>query len=300
MPFHKGEHMAQARMGVPKAGLWAPRSIRSFMPDQHRSFFEAQPFLAAAARDGEGRPWATLLAGRPGFAAAPSDRVLQVSATPAEGDALKNAFVAGADVGLLGLEFATRRRNRVNGRIEVAEEAGFRLSVRQSFGNCPQHIRPRSWRWSDDTADAPPVRRAAALTVADRAMVSAADTFFIASGYAEPAGDAASAGLDVSHRGGAPGFVQVISPTRLVFPDFGGNRFYNTVGNLMLDARIGLLFVDFPSGGLLQISGRAEIDWDSAALADAVRAERLIAVDIEDVVRLPQALPLRWTDLPSG
>ena len=62
----------------------------------------------------------------------------------------------------------------------------------------------------------------------------------------------------------------------------------------MLDPSIGLLFIDFTTGGMLQLSGRARIDWDSEAVAATPGAHRLINVDIEAVVELPRALPLRW------
>ncbi|MEQ9121481.1 MAG: pyridoxamine 5'-phosphate oxidase family protein, partial [Alphaproteobacteria bacterium] len=145
-PFHAGERAAQARMGADDVGRWAVRAIRPSLPDQHRAFFEGLAFVAVAARDRTGQPWATLLAGPPGFAASPDPETLAVASLPAEGDPLAGAIRAGADIGLLGIDFATRRRNRANGRVLAADDRGFRLSVRQSFGNCPQHSHVRDWR----------------------------------------------------------------------------------------------------------------------------------------------------------
>jgi len=284
-PFHAGELAAQARIGARDVGRWAPKAIRPYMPDQHRDFFRALPFVALAARDGAGRPWATLLAGPPGFVDSPDPQTLDLAAAPGAGDSLEGAIQAGADVGLLGIDFATRRRNRVNGRVAGADGRGFRLAVRQSFGNCPQHIRVRDWR-PDLRAASAPARRASALSPEDVALVRAADTFFVASGH-PGAGDARSDGLDVSHRGGDPGFVRVERPDRIVFADLAGNKFYNTVGNLMVDPQVALLFVDFATGALLQIAGRAEIRWDALELASIPRAERLISVDVEEIAALP-------------
>ncbi|RMD64926.1 MAG: ferredoxin, partial [Alphaproteobacteria bacterium] len=101
-------------------------------------------------------------------------------------------------------------------------------------------------------------------------------------------------GMDASHRGGDPGFVRATSPTRLVFPDFAGNNHFNTMGNLVLDPRAGLLFVDFETGGLLQLTGTATIDWDSEAVVRVPGARRLVTIDIEEIVELPAAVPLRW------
>ena len=106
--------------------------------------------------------------------------------------------------------------------------------------------------------------------------------------------------MDASHRGGDPGFVQVESETRLLFPDYAGNNHFNTIGNLTLDPRVGLLFVDFPTGGMLQLTGRAEITWEGPTLERSPGARRLVHVDVEEVVHLPRALPLRWSEAGAG
>ena len=100
--------------------------------------------------------------------------------------------------------------------------------------------------------------------------------------------------MDASHRGGEPGFVSVENNTRLIFPDFAGNNHFNTMGNLVLDPRVGLLFVDFETGSLLQLTGRASIDWESDTVAKSPGAHRLVTIDIDEIVELPTAIPLRW------
>ena len=131
------------------------------------------------------------------------------------------------------------------------------------------------------------------LTSSQRAWIENADTFFIASGY-RGEGESPTFGMDASHRGGDRGFVGVLSDTRLRFPDYAGNNHYNTIGNLVLDPRVGFLFVDFESGGLLQLTGTALIDWDSDELRDFPGARRLVTFDIEEIVELPAAVGLRW------
>lgn len=294
-PFHAGERAVQSRLGVAGIEHWARQVIRPYLPEQHRAFHTAQPFLVAAARDAEGRPWATVLSGPEGFVTSPDPRGLTIDARPPAGDALEAALTPGADIGLLGIELATRRRNRVNGRIADGPANGSNLlvfKVGQSFGNCPQYITPRRWRRVEDhqPGDA---RATASLSSAQADWITGADTFFIASGHRGD-GEAESFGMDASHRGGEPGFVTVISATRVVFPDYAGNNHYNTIGNLVVDPRIGLLFVDFSSGNLLQLSGRARIDWASDAVGRVPGAHRLITMDIEAVVELPGALSLRW------
>ncbi|MEO1575991.1 MAG: FAD-binding oxidoreductase, partial [Pseudomonadota bacterium] len=74
---------------------------------------------------------------------------------------------------------------------------------------------------------------------------------------------------------------------------------FNTIGNLVADPRVGLLFLDFAGGGLLQITGRATIDWDSPAVAEHAGARRLVIIDIEHIVERHGVLPMRFSD-PSG
>ena len=291
-PFHAGEQNVQERLGVRDIEDWARKVVRDHLPDDHRAFHTAQPFLVAAARDSKDRPWVTLLVGPEDFITSPNPRSLAIAARLAAGDALEGALTPGADIGLLGIELATRRRNRVNGRIGESENDVIAFAVEQSFGNCPQYIREREWRRVDGEAPGKPSTRSS-LAASQRDWIASADTFFIASGY-RGEGESPAFGMDASHRGGDPGFVEVESGNRLIFPDYAGNNHYNTIGNLTLDPRVGLLFVDFASGSLLQLTGGAAIDWDSQALARFPGARRLIAIEIDEVVELPSAVPLRW------
>lgn len=291
-PFHPGETQVQTRMGVREAiEPFARRVVRDHLPEQHRAFYAQLPFLVVAGRDSAARPWATLLAAPSGVADSPDPYTLDLHALPSPGDALEESFAPGADLGLLGIEFHTRRRNRVNGRIASRDEQGVRLRVDQTFGNCPQFIHARDWE-AQATSAASPALRGERLAAAQQAWIGSADTFFVATGY-RASGEQAAYGMDASHRGGAAGFVQVLDATTIAWPDYAGNNHYNTLGNLVMDARIGLLFVDFATGSLLQLSGTARIDWTP----DEARwpgAQRVVMVSIEAVVELPAALPLRW------
>ncbi len=292
-PFHAGERAVQEKLGVrEQIEPFARRVVRSFMPEEHRLFYSQLPFMVGAARDDQGRPWATLLAGTPGFVSSPDPQQLHIDAAPAAGDALDGHLTPGADLGLLGLEFATRRRNRVNGRV-IASDAGLAFAVDQSFGNCPQYIHTRDWVLRPEDV-APSAVRSDALSERTQRWIREADTFFIASGHREN-GDAAYFGMDASHRGGEPGFIEVSDARTLTFPDYSGNNHFNTIGNLVEDPRVGLLFVDFEGGHLLQLSGTASIDWDSPAVAAVPGARRLVTVRVDAVVELRDALPIRWS-----
>ena len=152
-PFHAGEKAVQERLGVSDIEDWARKVVRDHLPDEHRAFHTALPYLVVAARDEAGRPWVSLLCGRNGFITSPDPGALVIDAAPGLGDALAHAFVPGADIGILGIELSSRRRNRLNGRIrEGGGDSGGAIicGVDQTFGNCPQYIRERAWRQIDD------------------------------------------------------------------------------------------------------------------------------------------------------
>jgi len=297
-PFHAGEQAVQERAGVRGvADSMGRRGIRRFMPDQHREFFAAQPFFVIGGVDASGQPWATLRVGGTGFVSTPDDHTLRIEGGALRGDPLAGSWHEGAMFGGLGIEPRVRRRNRVNGRVKANEDDTLLIEVTQSFGNCPKYIQsrtPLSVVPDTATTDAEP-EIATQLGAADRELVARADTFFIASAnLSDEAGLAR--GVDVSHRGGAPGFVRVDDANTLIAPDYSGNRFFNTIGNLVQEPRAGLLFIDFATGNMLYVAARAEIVWEGAELAAFAGAQRLVRFHVEQVRRSRGALPLRWSE----
>ena len=293
-PFHEGEQHVQTRLGVrDEIEPWARQVVRPYLPGEHREFYSRLPFLIMAARDSAGRPWATMLADEPGFVTSPDPRTLNIDALPSPGDALVDALQSGDDIGLLGIELQSRRRNRVNGRLTGDGASNLVLSVDQGFGNCPQYITERSWSRAPAGTSPGRATRGSELTARQQEFIQRADTFFIATGF-RGRGASEVFGMDASHRGGAPGFVQVTGAQEIFFPDYAGNNHFNTLGNLQMDPRAGLLFVDFERGELLQLTGRTRIDWDSQEIQRHAGARRLVHFEIEEVVSLERALPLRW------
>lgn len=299
--FHAGEIVMQQRAGVREhlAGI-GDRVIRDHMPAQHRELFRKLPTLVVGSVDEQRRPWASILAGRPGFVHDLDAYRLRIDARPSAGDRLAEHLVPGASVGLLGLEPQTRRRNRMNGRVTSLDERGFVVTVEQSFGNCPQYIQARTPVWvGGDAAPRAVEHGGAHLSDALIEWVRAADTFFIASAAPLGAGNSArNAGVDVSHRGGRPGFVRVDDTPQgsvLTVPDFRGNFFFNTLGNIVANPQVGLLFVDYERGDLLQIGARAVVIEDSDEVRRFEGAQRLLRIGVECRVFSPGALPLRWS-----
>ena len=238
--FHAGEEALQARAGARERLAEAgPRVIRAAMPEQHRDFFVQLPFAVLGTLAPDGQPWATAVAGPVGFIASPAADRLHLGARPLPDDPAAAGLAAGAPVGLLGIQPHTRRRNRANGRVAAMDADGFTLAVEQSFGNCPKYIHARRVTHAPRSAPPEPVRTGACLDADARDLIRRADTCFIASAHPDALrADSAAQGVDVSHRGGRPGFVGV-GGDHLWVPDFAGNQYFNTLGNLLLNPQAG-------------------------------------------------------------
>lgn len=292
-PFHPGERAIQQRVGVrDKMEAVARRVLRNFMPDQHREFFAMLPFLVLGTVDDAGWPAASIVVGAPGFVSAPYATTLRIRALPLPSDAATANLKPGGDIGIVGIDFATRRRNRANGTVTAIDDGGFEVRVMQSFGNCPKYIQARDWRTATADERGPlRVEEGEALGAPERAMIAAADTFFIASAAA---GDEPGHGVDASHRGGLPGFVGVADGRTLSVPDYSGNLYFNTLGNLLLNPRCGLLFLDFATGATLRVAAEAEIVWEGPEVAAVAGAQRLVRFHVARWRRAENAVPLRW------
>lgn len=302
-PFHHGEVRLQEGLGVSeRMAAFGRRAIRDVIPDQHRAFYGQLPFIVAGTVDPAGDTWATLITNRPGFLASPDRRTLSVSARRDPTDPADAGLESGDAVGLLGIELHTRRRNRMNGMVRRTDALGFDVTVVHAFGNCPQYIQHRDFQFvttaSDaSSANADVLQRRDQLDARDLAIITGADTFFVAS-YVDL--DDGQRQVDVSHRGGKTGFVRIDEDGGLTIPDFAGNLHFNTLGNVLLNPKVGLVFPDFETGDMLQMSGDAEIILDHPEIVAFQGAERLWRFRPRVIVRRPAALGLRWRLAENG
>ena len=303
--FHAGELALQERTGVrDRIGSTGSRFIRAFMPEQHRELFVRLPTLFVGSIDGARRPWASVVFGPPGFIQAPDAQHLTINAWPLAGDPLRAQLRVGSPLGLLGIEPQTRRRNRVNGTVIDVAAQRFTIEVDQSFGNCPQYIQARAPQWVQRTQPENDAEaRDGLLQARGVALIERADTFYIASAAAQARGHAGAQGVDVSHRGGKPGFVRVQEQNGksvLLAPDFRGNFLFNTLGNIVANPRAGLLFLDYADGHVLQLTGGAEIVWDGPEVRVFAGAQRVLRVTVASSRWFESALPLRWSTPQSA
>ena len=287
--FHDGELAVQRRAGVERIAARIGLNISPSMPDEYGSFLSRQPFVVVAGQDAEGRVWSSLIVGGVGFARVLDDRRLLLEAELAPGDPLEHAFEPpGSPIGLLAIEFHQRARIRLNGTAQRTGN-GIVVAVAEAYGNCHKYIQRRvPVARLAPAADSRP-RQGTALDERQARLIRGADTFFIASAHPQR-------GADASHRGGRPGFVHVGGDGSAVrFPDYSGNRMFQTLGNLTVDPRAGLLFLNWDSGTTVQLTGRAEVVWaDGGDLAALPGAERAVDVSIDAVLERERAMPARW------
>lgn len=278
--FHEGELATQRRAGVEaEAGRLENMLDSSGLSDGAARFLASQRFAALTGRDHNDVLWVSPLAAPQGFLRGRAG-VLHVSAAPRDGDPL-HEMRAGQQVGLIAIDFASRRRLRINGELVGADHAGLTIGIDQSYGNCPKYIHRRTIDVAGLATPSKRPRRATLLAPADQAMIAKSDTFFL--GTTHP-----TRGNDASHRGGPPGFVRVDSPNRLWWPDFPGNNMFNSYGNLAVDDEAALLFLDFDTGATLHVSGTARVRWTTpGAAGDDGAVGRQVAFSVGAVAAIP-------------
>ncbi|MEU8677570.1 pyridoxamine 5'-phosphate oxidase family protein [Streptomyces sp. NPDC048560] len=295
--YHRGEIAVQDRAGLARQAGSAGRALKDSVPEVAAAFLAEQPMLVLGGTDGAGRVWATQLTGEPGFLTTPDPRTLRIGALPQPEDPLAGVLLgtgaggapAPARVGAIAIEPATRRRMRINGR-SVRDGAGLRVDLDQVVSNCPKYLQTRDYRLLP--AEGPGARRSVtdspSLSPAQQQALRSADTFFIAT--ASDRGDA-----DASHRGGNPGFVEVLSPNRLRWPDYLGNSMFLTLGNLEVNPAAGILLPGWDTGSALHLTGAARTVWDAAEIARVPGAQRLVEFEIAAVREITAATRLRWS-----
>ena len=280
--FHEGELAVQQLAGVRAeadrlSGMLAPPHLGGAA-----RFLGERTFAALTGRDTEGRLWTSPLVGPPGFLDAEAT-TLRVHALPSPGDPLHDLPV-GQAVGLIVMDYARRRRIRVNGVLVERGAEGLRVDVEQAFGNCPKYIRPRQLAADAPQADDGAATRGATLSAAQRELLARTETIFLGTTHPDR-------GVDTSHRGGPAGFIRV-EDGALWWPDYPGNNMFTSFGNLAVDDTAAVLVPDFGTGTSLLLSGRAAVEWVTAGSAgDDGGTGRRVRFTVQQVAGGP--LPVR-------
>lgn len=297
--FHQGELFIQTESGIQeRAHKFGNKLIRDHIIDQHKEFFEGLSYVFIALQDSEGRPWLSVMQGVSGFINSPDPKTLVLSGKPMGVDLLGLQIDPQKPVGIVGLDLSTRRRNRLNGNIRSSHDNVLSIDVGHSFGNCPKyiqlrHFEPGSKDIKEGSNNDSEIEHFVEFSDADIDLIRQSDTLFIASA------DKKDGDLDATHRGGKPGFVRVDNKTQLWFDDYPGNNFYQTFGNIHRYSTVGLLFLDFESGDLLLISGKARLENLDNAKDNKLKNSKFLArrfnFTLEKGLRLKGAVEGRWS-----
>jgi uncharacterized protein len=110
----------------------------------------------------------------------------------------------------------------------------------------------------------------------DRAFITRMDMFFLATADADGY-------PNCSYKGGDPGFVRVVDERTIVFPIYDGNGMYLSMGNALVNPRIGMLFIDFENQWRMRVNGEATIAPDDPLLAEYPEAQFIVRVRTRQV-----------------
>jgi uncharacterized protein len=284
-PFHEGELEVQSLAGESQMAERNGVLIADRIIGGARPFLQQQSMVAFASQDRANNLWSSIVFGRPGFIRSEDGYAMDfdLSQVAVRG---KDPLWANIDLnpaaGLLAIDLATRRRIRINGLLSRPRENSLRLSVQEAYPNCPKYITRRQLKTvSTELTESLPDTTGATLGPDQQGTLTRADVLFVATAHP-------TRGADASHRGGAPGFLEVLDDRTLRIPDYSGNSMFNTHGNLRVNARAGIIVPDFERGRTLQLTGTAETLWKQDDLADRTGGtHRFLSFHIAQWLELP-------------
>jgi hypothetical protein len=303
-------------LGVSTASRPNPTSLE--FPPAHGVRIASNHLLGLGTLDDEGQPWSTIWGGERGFAKRIAKGVLGIRAVvDRQYDPVVQALLGSAVPGKhvrrddetigrkfmsgISIDFDSRDRVKVMGRLLTGEaednnnvgEVQLAMLVQESTGNCPKYINKR-----DVHAHVPSPRLVSdSLPLPQHAidLIHKADLFFMSSTN----GDS----MDTNHRGGRVGFVRVArnEPDKecgdggvvLVYPEYSGNRLYQSLGNLYLNNKIGIAVPDFETSDVLYLTGTAQLLLGEAATAVMPYCKLALQIHVQAARLVADGLPFR-------
>ena len=260
VPFHPGELRLQEMFNEQAKAKRISFSVRRGFVDRTAKSLAGMSLLAVTVRVGDILE-CFLLSGPPGFLCARDTTTLVIAPEHPLPGRLLDACRAGTSIGTTGADFTSGVRVRVNGIARVENDGVIVVSTDEVFPNCKLHVAAR--QSLPHAADGEPV-----LSPED--WVPSAQLLFIAS----ERGD--GSGLDIAHRAGPPGFIE-LTGGRLRYEDYYGNGLYQSHGSLDLHPRATILVVDLEQGRGLAFQGSTTLD-----VTDDM-SRRWVAIDITSI-----------------
>lgn len=258
-PFHEGELLVQQRVGEVSEAQQNGRILADTLHQGAAKLIQQQPMVILGSVDTQHNTWTSMLFGQPGFIKSVDPQTIEFDLTQAilhSSDPFWTNINHDNRIGMLIIELASRRRLRVNGTIARTTSDRLCLHVLESYPNCPKYIQRRHLALNPKkVSNQLPEPRFGQSLSEQQGWIESADTLFVASAHP-------TRGVDVSHRGGNPGFVRMLDDRTLRIPDYMGNSMFNTLGNLVVNPQAGLVFLDYDRSRTLQLIGRTTIQWN--------------------------------------
>ena len=255
--YHQGELEAQFRAGERNLSERNAKAVSNKITPGAVNFLQNQPFIIATTRNSAGEVYASAISGKPGYLKVINEQNIEIDTvlvTSNPMDVFWKNIKEDQSIGLLFIELSSRRRYRVNGKVQLAK-GKLLISIHQAYPNCPKYIQQRQIKPSGEKVFSNKFLAGITLTEEIQKVISTSDTFFVGSSDSEGR-------LEASHRGGPRGFVVIEDSSTLLIPDYSGNSMFNTLGNFMVNPNAGLLFIDFENRRTLQLIGTSEIIWN--------------------------------------
>ncbi|MEX0732193.1 MAG: 2Fe-2S iron-sulfur cluster-binding protein [Aquisalimonadaceae bacterium] len=252
-----------ARSQIESSGAHA---IRTAIDPDTELLLLRQTVVFITALDADGYPRCMQLTGKPGFLCSNSSDGVAIDWAMTDTTVDQLQLQTGTPLALLFLDSPSGTVVRFNGWATDASTKRAELRITQLFSKAARYAHRRDNRQTRP-ATQPPVRDDAqsALTPSMIAFLETVDTLIVASRHPEPE-KKDTHGLDLSHRGGLPGFALATTLSTITWPEFEGSNYFSTLGNLMLDPRCALLALSADGARALHIRGKAEILWNNGEL----------------------------------
>lgn len=265
--FHSGERQVQRMTGEAIIANSVGRIVNDVIAGGAINFIEKQPLVVVSSIDSIGHVWASLLIGDFGFAKVSTPKILVFDndiINSNKEDVFYKNIAENPEVGSLFIELSSRKRFRINGNTSINENK-IEIKIQEAYPNCPKYIQRRvislPEHFEETTSK---ITTGTKLNNEHKDWIIKADTIFVASSSTDMK-------MDVSHRGGKPGFIEILDNDTLKIPDYRGNSMYNTLGNFVQNPNSGILLVDFEKGETLQLTGEAELLFEQNTDEDNIK-----------------------------
>ncbi|KAF5693455.1 FAD-binding protein [Fusarium denticulatum] len=307
--WHEGELAVQKQLKVPRRG----NPTFPGLAPQYGMRVMQSPLVALGTLDSEGRPWATVWGGDRGFARPVAEGVLAFnSSVDTRHDPVFRALWDGIDdegvkegainrpnggegKGMAGLSIDLETRDRVKlvgnmiagATVEEGKAVQMAMAVTESLGNCPKYLNKKDIVPNEMAPEL--VSDKLPLSQGALDLVAAADMFFLSSTNGVT--------MDTNHRGGSPGFMRIIKNEKdgldLIYPEFSGNRLYQTLGNFRVNPLVGIAIPDYNTANVLYATGSASILVGDEASSYLARTKLAVKISITAAKFVKSGLPFR-------